>query len=113
MEITNYGHFQPVNGAHGTLFFVNELGEDWYTLRHGLTQWEPATGDYISAIYPTWAMVDADGVVTNVEYDPSKLMPGDRTVLGIDAPIETVTPGMLWQDGELKPPTEESRERVR
>jgi len=111
MVIVDYGHFQPVNGQYGTLYFVNERGEDWYDIRSTLTVWGPR-GEFISAIYGAWAMVDVDGIVTNVEFDPSRLMPGDRTVLGIDASHEDIEPGMIWEDGELKPSTEESRERV-
>ena len=107
MTFTDYGFFsvtEPVPGSV-VLSFANEEGKDWYDIRRNLTKWKRETGAFISAVYPTWAMVDADGVVTNVEYDPSRLMPGDRRILGIDAPIETVKPGMIFRDGELHDPT--------
>jgi hypothetical protein len=99
MEITNFGYF-TASSTPGTLYFTNEEGQDWYELRFALTQWNER-GDFINAIYGAWAMVDADGVITNVEYDPSRLMPGDRTVLGIDAHHEHIEPGMLYQDGVI------------
>lgn len=111
MKIVNYGHFQTVNGKRGTLYFSNEKGEDWYEIRKDLTNWDQY-GEFIDAIFPTWVMVDKDGIVTNVEFDPSKLMPGDRTVLGIDAAIETIKPGMLWDKGKFKPATRESMESI-
>lgn len=107
MNITDYGFFTVIEPPPGNiiLLFQNEAGEDWYDLRFALTTWG-SNGAFIDAIFPTWAMVDSDGVVTNVEYDPSRLMPGDRRVLGIDAPIEQVKPGMIFKDGQLLPPEE-------
>lgn len=103
MEITDFGMFHVINGKPGMaiLFFENEDGQDWYEMRFALTEWEPATGEYVNAVYGAWAAVDADGVVTNVEYDPSRLMPGDRRVLGIDASHEDIQPGMVYKDGVL------------
>lgn len=112
MQIVDFGHFQSENGKLGTLYFRNSDGQDWYDLRAGLTEWEPQTGAFVSAVYGAWAMVDRDGIVTNVECDPSRLMPGDRTVLGIDASVEEIEPGMLWDGETLLPPTNESMERV-
>jgi len=106
MEITDYGFFRamPERPRIRLLRFENEKGEDWYDLRRTLTEWEPDTGEFISAIFPAWALVDERGVVTNVEYDPSRLMPGDRRVLGIEAPLEDVHPGMIYRDGQLEEP---------
>jgi hypothetical protein len=102
MKIIDYGFFTVKEPEPGNrvLLFTNEDGKDWYDLRRDLTEWD-AKGVFISAIFPAWAMVDAEGVVTNVEYDPSRLMPGDRRVLGIDAPIKDIKPGMVYRDGGL------------
>lgn len=102
MNITDYGFFTVREPEPGNvvLLFENEEGQDWYEIRKGLTNWT-VNGVFIDAILPTWAMVDAEGIVTNVEYDPSRLMPGDRRVLGIDAPIDEVRTGMIYRDGEL------------
>jgi hypothetical protein len=102
VEITNFGHFQPKTTT-GIIFFENEEGHDWYDIRRGLTEWDERGGDFLNAIYGTWAMVSPDGVITNVEFDPSRLMPGDRTVLGIDAHHEDITPGMIYRDGVILP----------
>jgi hypothetical protein len=107
MEIVDFGFFHlrdPDPAGPVMLFFENEEGQDWYELRFALTDWEPATGKFINAVYGAWAMVDADGVVTNVEYDPSRLMPGDRRILGIDASHRDIRPGMLYRDGALQSP---------
>lgn len=106
-DITDYGFFRVIEPPPDNviLLFANEEGQDWYDLRATLTNWDPANGAFIDAIFPTWAMVDADGIVTNVEYDPSLLMPGDRRVLGVNAPIEDVHPGMIYADGKLEEPT--------
>jgi len=105
MNITDFGFFHVIEPPPGNriLMFENEHGQDWYEMRAHLTHWD-ATGEFVDAILPTWAMVDADGVVTNVEYDPSRLMPGDRRILGIDAPIDEVRPGMVYRDGSLAQP---------
>jgi hypothetical protein len=59
------------------------------------------TGAYINAVYGAWATADADGVITNVERDPSRLIPDDRTVLGIDAKHTDIKPGMVYREGKL------------
>lgn len=105
MEITNFGHFQTVNPeAIGMLCYVNEDGQDWYEMRRGLTKWEVSTGAFINAVYGAWATVDVDGVVTNVEQDPSRLVPDNRTVLGIDALYYEIKPGWLYRGGQLEEP---------
>jgi hypothetical protein len=112
MEITDFGFFKmrdPGDQMAVILYFENEDGQDWYELRFALTQWD-RMGRFINAIYGAWAAVDADGVVTNVEYDPSRLMPGDRRVLGIDASIEEIAVGMIYRDGQLFPPEKEAAE---
>jgi hypothetical protein len=101
MEITNFGHF-TVSSQSGILYFSNEDDLDWYNVRQGLTTWDEK-GNFVDAVYGAWAMVTSDGVITNVEYDPSRLMPGDRTVLGIDASHDEIEPGMLYRDGVILP----------
>ncbi len=106
MEITDFGFFQSINGKPGMalLFFENEDGLDWYEMRFALTEWEPATGTFANAVYGAWATVDVDGIVTNVEQDPSRLVPDNKTVLGIDAGYWEIQPGMLYRDGQLETP---------
>jgi hypothetical protein len=103
MEITDFGFFKVIEPPPGNriLLFENEDGQDWYEMRFALTEWDNR-GEYVSAIYGAWAMVDADGVVTNVEKDPSRLMPGDRTVLGIDASPNDIKLGMRWNGSGLE-----------
>ena len=112
MEITDFGffHIRDLDDYEPRiLHFENEDGQDWYDMRFALTEWDQM-GRFVSAVYGAWAMVDADGVVTNVEHDPSRLMPGDRRILGIDASIKEVTVGMIYQDGQLLPPDKEAAE---
>jgi len=113
MEITDFGFFKlrdPGDQLPVILYFENEEGQDWYEMRFALTEWDHM-GRFVSAIYGAWAMVDADGVVTNVEHDPSRLMPGDRRVLGIDASIKDVMVGMIYREGALLPaPDKEAAE---
>lgn len=103
MEITDFGMFHVIEPPpdNRILLFENEDGQDWYEMRFALTEWDPANGAYLNAVYGAWAMCDADGVVTNVEYDPSRLMPGDRRILGIDADPAEILVGMTYKDGEL------------
>lgn len=113
MEIVDFGFFHlrdPDPAGPVMLFFENEEGQDWYELRFALTEWD-AMGRFINAVYGAWAMVDADDVVTNVEHDPSRLMPGNRRILGIDADVTEVKVGMIYRDGELLPaPDKEAAE---
>lgn len=103
MQIVNFGHFKLVSTT-GIMFFTNEDGLDWYDLRANLTTWDER-GEFIDAVYGAWATVDpATMQLTNVEHDPSKLVPNDRIVLGIDAGPEDVQEGMVYQDGQLLPP---------
>lgn len=103
MEITNFGHFRCSNpDGVGILFYTNEDGHDWYEWRVALTEWEMATGAFVNAVYGCWATVDPEtGEVKNVEQDPSKLVPDDRIVLGIDAAYWDVQPGMIYENGGL------------
>lgn len=103
MEITEFGHFTCSNpDAVGVYYYADEDGHDWYEMRRALTEWEIATGAYVNAVYGAWATVHpATGVVMNVEQDPSRLVPDDRIVLGIDADPEEVKPGMKWNGSEL------------
>jgi len=107
MQIVDFGFFKirPVEpGEPVILYFENEDGYDWYDLRFALTNWRQRDGEFIDAIYGAWAMVDEHGFVTNVEYDPSRLMPGDRRVLGIDAHYSEIEVGMVYDGGALHPP---------
>lgn len=106
MEITDFGMFHIIEPPpdNRILLFVNEDGQDWYEMRFALTEWEPATGEFINAVYGAWAMCDENGIVTNVEQDPSRLMPGDRRILGIDASYADIQPGMVYRDGQLEAP---------
>ncbi|MBZ5864349.1 hypothetical protein LAG72_24810 [Escherichia coli] len=104
MEIVNFGHFTLYSRGDGIAYFKNEEGQDWYDLRFGLTSWDEK-GTFVDAIYGAWAMVDPEtNRITNVEYDPSRLMPGDRIVLGIDADWATINVGWVYEDGLLKEP---------
>jgi hypothetical protein len=111
MDIVNFGHF-TASTDDGIVLFTNEDGQDWYELRAGLTTWD-TDGSFVDAIYGAWALVDPTGVITNVDYDPSRLVPGDRTVLGIDAAWTDVTPGHLYQAGAIVPPPAPTADELR
>lgn len=118
MQIVNFGTFKTA--IYGRiLFYVNEDGQDWYELRRGLTRWGEA-GEFIDAIYGAWALVDPSTMrITNVEFDPSRLVPDNKIVLGIDADAGDIQAGMLFVDGALIdapppiPTTHVDRERDR
>jgi len=100
MEIVNFGHFK-LTSTSGIHFFVNDEGQDWYDLRRGLTTWDEQ-GDFLTAIYGAWAMVDPVTLkVTNVEQDPSRMVPNDKIVLGIDAEPDDVAEGSIFQNGSF------------
>jgi len=100
MEIINFGHFK-LTSTTGIQFFTNEDGHDWYETRRGLTTWDEQ-GNFLTAIYGAWAMVDPVTLkVTNVEQDPSRMVPNDRIVLGIDADPDDIAEGMLYHGGVL------------
>jgi hypothetical protein len=101
MKIEDYGFFKAEDGSDRVLYFVNERGEDWYDLRRQVMVWNRMNGDFVSSIFPTWAACDKDGYITNVEYDPSRLMPSDRRVLGIDAPLSDVKVGQKYEGGRI------------
>ena len=103
MIITDFGFFRVIEPPPGNrvLLFQNDMGLDWYEMRRALTQWDQPTGEFVNAVYGTWAMADADGYITNVETDPSRLMPGDRRVLGIDADPGDIYVGLIYRDGDL------------
>jgi len=106
MEIVNFGHFKPTSTT-GIMFFANEEGQDWYDLRKSLTTWDER-GNFLTAIYGAWAVIDPVTLrVTNVEYDPSRIVPMDRIVLGMDAEPEDIAEGMIYQDGTLSAPAPE------
>lgn len=106
MEITNFGHFTISNpDAIGVIYYANEDGQDWYEMRLALTQWDIPTGGFVNAIYGAWATVEPEtGELKNVEQDPSRLVPDDRLVIGIDAGYWEIKPGMVYQDGKLEDP---------
>jgi hypothetical protein len=100
MEIVNFGHFK-LTSTTGIQFFANEDGQDWYDLRRGLTTWDEQ-GNFLTAIYGAWAMVDPATLrITNVEQDPSRMVPNDKIVLGIDADAGDIAEGLLYQGGLL------------
>ena len=110
MIIVNFGHFTVVNPDSHILYYENEDGLDWYELRAGLTSWVLESGDFADAVFGAFATVDDNGVVRNVEYNPSKLVPDNRTVLGIDADWKDIQPGMRWTGEKLLKPTKASLE---
>ena len=112
MIIVDFGHFTVVNPGSYILYYENEDGLDWYALRAGLTTWEVETGDFVDAVFGAFATVDADGVVIHVEFNPSKIVPDNKTVLGIDCHHEELQPGMIYRDGDLLRPTKASLEKV-
>lgn len=102
MDIVNFGTFQVKPSGRGIIFFENEEGQDWYDLRVALTEWDVDTGEFVNAIYGAWAMVDPDSMeITNVEYDPSRMMPGNKIVLGIDAPFDTIHVGQIYTGTDI------------
>ncbi len=112
MNIVNFGHFKVVNSDARILYYENEDGMDWYELRSGLTHWEPETGDFVDAVFGAFVSVDPEGVIIHVEYNPSRMVPDDKTILGIDADHKTIRPGMRWDGTKLLKPTKASREKV-
>ena len=109
MQIVNFGHFHVVNPGDYILFYENEDGQDWYELRSGLTTWDRETGNFVDAVFGTFVSVDPDGVIIHVEHNPSKMVPDDKTILGIDADPEKIEPGMRYRDGKIIPSTIASR----
>ncbi|MRN67962.1 hypothetical protein [Brucella sp. 10RB9213] len=111
MEIVNFGLFKPTTST-GIVFYENEDGRDWYELRRGLTSWD-VKGNFVNAVYGAWALVDPESrAVINVEYDPSRLVPHNKIVLGIDADWTEIKTGMIFDGENLKeppPPTPEER----
>ncbi|MGO7451838.1 hypothetical protein ACCS81_07495 [Rhizobium ruizarguesonis] len=107
MEIVNFGLFRPQNET-GIIFYENEHQQDWYDVRKSLTSWDEK-GEFVNAIYATWALVHPDegslteGIVTNVEVDPSRLVPSNKIVIGIDTAPSDVSVGMTLKDGVLLP----------
>jgi hypothetical protein len=106
IEIKDYGYFKvvpdsPERPQGRIIYFETEDGVDWYETVRTLVTLDGETGAFIGSIHPTWALVDADGLITNVEYDPSRLVPRDRRVLGIDVPWKTIKRGTVYRDGTL------------
>jgi hypothetical protein len=100
MEIVNFGNFTAI-ARECVEYYTNEDGLDWYEVRRALTEWG-AAGEFISAVYGAWALVDPETMrVTVVEFDPSRLVPSGRIVLGIDADVGDIQAGMLFVDGAL------------
>lgn len=109
MLIVNFGHFHRRQSRDGYLYFENEDGLDWYELRSGLTHWERETGDFINAVFGTFVTVDPAGIIIHVEYNPSRLVPDDKVVLGLDTDHTKIEPGMRFKDGKIIPSTKETR----
>jgi len=110
MDIHNYGTFAVVQTSQ-LLYFVNAEGQDWYQMLRGEVEGIPQlvelafNGDFISSIHPVWCVVNSDSIVTNVESDPSRLVPAESTVLGIDsAVLADVQVGMIYENGALAMP---------
>jgi hypothetical protein len=112
VQIVNFGHFTVVNPDNRILYYRNEDGQDWYELRRGLTSWELENGDFVDAVFGAWVTVDPEGVIIHVEYNPSRLVPDDKTILGIDADHKDIVKGMRWNGKKLLPPTRASLEKV-
>lgn len=112
MEIVNFGHFK-LTSTSGIMFFSNEDGQDWYEIRRGLTAWDEQ-GNFLTAIYGAWAMVDpVTFKITNVESDPSRLVPNDKIVLGIDADADDISEGMVFSNGAIIPAPAPTAEELR
>lgn len=119
MQIVDFGLFLRSDGTDGIMYFTNEQGDDWYAMLRGEIDGTPKlveltpTGGFVSAVHPLWAAVNADGIVTNVETDPSRIVPDNKRVLGIQpGEGQEVAAGMLYQDGDIatRPePTPEQR----
>jgi hypothetical protein len=109
MLIVNFGHFQVVNRDKRILYYENEDGLDWYELRTVLTNWERETGDFVDAVYGAFATVDPAGIIIHVEYNPSRIIPDDKVVIGIDADWKKIEPGVRYKDGKILPSTIASR----
>jgi len=112
MIITDFGHFTVVNPDAHILYYKQDDGLDWYEMRAALTSWEIVSGDFIDSVYGTWVTVDADGTIIHVEYNPCRLVPDDKTILGIDTEWTSVKPGMIWDGTEIWPATPETLEKV-
>ena len=112
MDIVNFGHFKVVNPNRHIIFYENEDGLDWYTLRAGLTTWTEQYGEFVDAVFGCFVTVNPDGIVIHVEYNPSRIVPDNKTVLGIDTDHKSVVKGMIWDGEKLLPPTKESLEVI-
>lgn len=108
MEITNYGHFTQYTEG-GYILYRNEQGQDWNKMQMGYEEGIPrlvefeGPGIFVSSILPSWATVDVNQVITHVEFDPSCLVPHNRTVIGMDAPFGIVQPGMIYNGSVILP----------
>ncbi|CCF19172.1 protein of unknown function [Pseudorhizobium banfieldiae] len=111
MKIKSYGHFTPYQGdVAAYAFFRNEHGHDWYDLQRGkvagigkLVELGPK-GAFVKSPHAVWLVVDPEGRVINVEVDPSRIVPRDKTVLGIDgASPGDFSAGMIFQGGQILP----------
>lgn len=112
MQIVNLGQF-TLTSTSGIMFFSNEDGHDWYETLRSLTTWDEQ-GNFLMSIYGAWATVDPDTrKIMNVESDPSRLVPNDRIVLGIDADAEDISEGLLYVDGAIVPAPAPTAEEIR
>lgn len=105
MEIVNFGHFQR-SSVSGLMTFANADGQDWYEVRRALTSWGPS-GEFVDAIYGAWIGVDpVTSEVLNVEFDPSRLVPDNKVILGVDADYATIIRGQLFTGAGFANPPE-------
>lgn len=117
MQIKNYGHFQQYQDGWMYLY-KNEDGRDWNAIQRGDLENPPIValgpqGQFVASIYPTWVSIDANGTVTNVEFDPSRIVPHDKTVLGTDAAEGVIQIGMIYADGAFAFPPPPTAEQAR
>lgn len=101
MLIADYGHFAQYTDE-GYLLYKNEEGQDWNALQMGTAETPGVVtlgprGEFISSIHKFWLLVSVDGIVTNIDVNPSTLVPNDCTILGIDeAEISDVKEGQRY-----------------
>lgn len=95
MIIVNFGFFST-SSVGGVLYHINDEGQDWYNIRPALTSWEPMTGAFVDAVFGAWASVREDGTIWYVTDDPSRLVPDNSYVIGIDGDVSDIEAGMLW-----------------
>lgn len=99
MNVHDYGKFtryRPEGEPPNYIFMQNEDGQDWYELLRRIAKMDGPV--FVGADYPRFVAVE-DGIVTNVEVDPTRLVPINRTILGTSD--TNVRPGMLYRGGKF------------